>query len=67
MCCVFTFFAGEYDCLDYLNGRIPCEHFELADILTTNFGASTSSSFTMIGSDLHAGIDFVNHECLDFP
>ena len=67
MCCVFTFLASEYDCLDYLNGRIQCEHFELADMLTTNVNASTSGSFTMIGSDLHAGIDFVNHECLDFP
>ena len=36
-------------------------------MFTTNFGASTSSNFTMIGSDLHAGIEFVNHECLDFP
>ena len=67
MCCVFIFLAGEYDCFDYLNGRIPCEHFALVDMFTTNFGASTSGSFTMIGSDLHAGIDFVNHECLDFP
>ena len=36
-------------------------------MFTTNFRASTSSNFTMIGSDLHAGIEFVNHECLDFP
>ena len=67
MCYVFTFLASEYDCLVYLNGRIQCEHFELADMLTTNVSASTSGSFTMIGSDLHAGIDFVSHECLDFP
>ena len=67
MCCVFIFLAGEYDCFDYLNGRIPCEHFALVDMFTTNFGASTSGSFTMIGSDLHACNDFVNHQCLDFP
>ena len=67
MCCVFTFLASEYDCLDYLNGRIQCEHFELADMLTTNVSTSTSGSFTMIGSDLHACNDFVNHQCLDFP
>ena len=67
MCCVFIFLASEYDCFNFLSVRIPCEHFELADMFTTNLRASTSSSFTMIGSDLHAGIDFVNHECLDFP